>query len=203
MHLGTVRHTLRVEDGQYAMEEVAEGHGLIGALVERVIGGQYIVRSSGSIGPGGFMPQEYFAQRGRPERRERAIFNWDRGSIDLYWRDEQRTLPLPPGTQDVLSSMHQLYFMRPLPAQGLFEIASGRKLAQTPFEVLGTEQIPTGLGERRAVHIRRLDPDGDRVELWLDPVSQLLPLRVYAAYRNADPMDFVIRRMAVVPAEGH
>ena len=197
MRLGSVIHRLRIEGDHYAIEEVGEGRGLIGGLYQRVIGGRFIQRSAGTIGPGGFAPDEFFAQRGRAERRERAAFNWTEGWVALFSRGNERKLALAPGTQDVVSMVHQLFFMQPLPRTGRLVVATGRKVGDYAFEVLGREQVDTGLGTLDALHVQRLDPDGDRVELWLDPARDMLPVRIYSAYRDGLVLDFVLKRSSV------
>jgi len=201
LRLGSVTHVLRIEDGHYAIEEVGEGRGWLGGLYQKVIGGRLVQRSAGTIGPDGFVPDEYFAQRGRVDRRERATFNWSEGTVVLSSGSGERKLVLAPGTQDLVSMLHQLFFMQPLTGQGTLTVATGRKLAAYAFEVVGRERVETGAGPVDAVHVRRLDPDGDLVELWLDAGHDMLPVRIYSAYRDGLVLDFVLRGSATVTAK--
>jgi len=201
LRLGTVTHVLRIEDGHYAIEQVGEGRGLIGGLYERVIGGRLIQRSSGTVGPGGFVPDEFFAQRGRPDRRESAAFHWSDQSVVLLSKGGERTLHLEPGTQDLVSMLHQLFFMQPLPRSGKLVVATGRKVGDYAFEVVGDESVDTPAGTLRALHVRRIDADGDVVELWLDAGGDMLPVRIYTSYRDGLVLDFVLRRVSRVAAD--
>jgi len=79
-------------------------------------------------------------------------------------------------------------------------IATGRKIASYPFEVVGEEPLETAVGVLGTTHVRRIDADGDRVELWLDRAHDMLPVRIYSADHDGLVLDFVLRRVTAVAA---
>ena len=194
MRLGTVTQSLRIEGNQYAIEQIGEGSGLVGALYERAIGGQLVNRSAGTLSAAGFVPGEFFAQRGRRDRRDHADFDWAHGVLTLDTAGGSRALRLVDGTQDLVSMLHQLYFMGPLPARGRMLATNGRTLSEYAFQRVAEEMTETPLGACMTVHLVRTDSGGDRAELWLDEGHALLPARIVFEDRDGLRLQFVLIR---------
>jgi hypothetical protein len=51
------------------------------------------------------------------------------------------------------------------------------------------------------LHLERIDADGDRRELWLDPAHGMLPVRIYSADRDGLVLDFVVRSRSAIAVE--
>jgi len=188
--VGTLTHTWASDGHVYRVESVAEGAG----LVKLFYGGQFIQRSSGRLGASGLIPSEYTLQRGSAARSESARFDWGAGKLSLAWKNERHVVDLPTGAQDALSIIHQAYFM---PPTAPLEVATSRKLAHYLYELVGETLIETPIGILRAVHIRRADDDGMRIDAWLDLDRSLLPARILGQDRRGFAFEQIIREAAI------
>lgn len=191
--VGTLTHTWTTDGHTYRVESVAEGAG----LVKLFYGGKFIQRSSGRLGPTGLIPSEYTLQRGSAARSESARFDWGAGKLALAWKNERHVVDLPAGAQDALSIIHQAYFMPPTAPAAPLEVATSRKLAHYLYELVGETLIETPIGILRAVHIRRADDDGMRIDVWLDLDRSLLPARILGQDRRGFAFEQIIREAAI------
>jgi hypothetical protein len=192
--IGLVTHTFETDGERYAAEAVAEAVGLVSLFY----GGRFVQRSRGSIGPDGLVPEEYTLERGRGDPPERAVFDWPHGKVDLAWRDERRTVALPEGAQDPISALHQIYFMQPMDMSSRVSVATGRKLDEYTYELLGDADLLTPLGMMRTLHVGRVSTDGSVLEVWLDRDRELLPVRIYSRDRKGTILDQVVREVALL-----
>lgn len=197
MRVGRVTHQWNYEGERYFAETIVEATGLFSVLY----GGQYVQRSWGTIGPAGLVPSEYFVQRGRPDRGETALFDWDARRVAFQWRNERRDATLVPGTQDPISMLHQIYYMQPLPEAKTLSVASSRKFGEYLFQFIGEEQIDTPMGPLTALHVRRKDDDADHVDVWVDPQRGYLPVRVHFVDRRGYVFDQRVREMRFEAAQ--
>jgi hypothetical protein len=195
--VGEVRHRWSQDGRRYEVESVAEAVGFLSL----VFNGKFVQRSTGELRADGLHPAQYTLDRGRGDRTEVARFDWPEGKLALAWKDQTRTLPLPAAAQDPLSLMHQLYFVRQVPASGTVAVATSRKLYRSSFELAGAQTLRTPLGEVRTLLFRRQEPDGAATELWADLDRQLLPARVRAIDKKGNVVDQVIREVELEPAE--
>jgi Protein of unknown function (DUF3108) len=191
--VGTLTHTWATDGHDYRVESVAEGAG----LVKLFYGGKFIQRSSGRLGASGLIPSEYTLQRGSSARSESARFDWGAGKLSLAWKNERHVVDLPTGAQDALSIIHQAYFMPPTAPAAPLEVATSRKLAHYIYELVGETLIETPIGILRAVHIRRADDDGMRIDVWLDLDRSLLPARILGQDRRGFAFEQIIREAAI------
>ncbi len=188
--VGQVTHTWTQDGQHYAAESVAEAVGFISFF----FGGRFVQRSVGQLGRTGLVPDEYTLERGgRGDKPEIARFDWGEGKLALAWKGESRLVDLPAGAQDPLSALHQLYFMKPIPAAARFAIASGRKLNQYVYQRVGEETLETPLGMLATLHFRRQEPDGTLMDVWVDRDRDLLPVRIHLVDRKGAVLDQVIR----------
>ncbi len=194
--VGEVRHRWSQDGRKYEVESVAEAVGLLSL----VFNGKFVQRATGELRADGLHPAQYTLDRGRGDRTEVARFDWPQGQLALAWKGESRTLPLPAAAQDPLSLMHQLYFLRPMPASGTIAVATSRKLYRSSFELAGGQTLLTPLGAVRTLLFRRQEPDGAATELWADLDRSLLPVRVRAIDKRGNVVDQVIREAELEPA---
>ena len=190
---GVVTHTWSSNGQSYEAESVTEGVG----LVKVFYGGKFVQRSTGTLGRDGLVPTEYTLQRGSAARSERARFDWDAGKVTFTWKDQRRVVSLPSGTQDALSILHQVYFVRPAGGAGPLDVATSRKVGHYIYALVGEILIETPLGILRTLHVRRVDDDGSRLDAWLDLDRSLLPARIIAAGPLGTPVEQVIREARV------
>lgn len=191
MRVGRVTHQWNNDGERYFAETVVEATGIFAVLY----GGQYVQRSWGTFGPDGLVPSEYFVQRGRPDRGETALFDWEAKKVAFQWRNERRDAKLIAGTQDPISMLHQIYYMQPLPQAKTLNVASSRKFGAYLFQFIGEERIDTPMGELTALHVRRKDDDADHVDVWVDPQRGFLPVRVHFVDRRGYVFDQRVREM--------
>lgn len=192
--IGNVIHTFETDGERYAAEAVGEGVGFVSLFY----GGKFVQRSRGVIGPDGLVPEEYTLDRGRGDPPERAVFDWSHGQVDLSWRNERRTVALPEGAQDPISALHQIYFMQPMAMSSQLRIATGRKLGEYTYALLGEADLITPLGLVRTLHVGRVATDGSVLEVWLDRDRELLPVRIYSRDRKGTILDQVVREVALL-----
>lgn len=194
--VGEVRHRWSQDGRRYEVESVAEAVGFLSLMFN----GKFVQRSTGELRADGLHPAQYTLDRGRGDRTEVARFDWPQGRLALAWKSESRTLPLPAAAQDPLSLMHQLYFLRPVPASGTIAVATSRKLYRSSFQLVGGQTLLTPLGTVRTLLFRRQEPDGAATELWADLDRELLPARVRAIDKKGNVVDQVIREAELEPA---
>jgi hypothetical protein len=194
--VGEVTHRWAQDGRTYTAESVAEAVGFLSL----VFNGKFVQRSTGEIRGDGLHPAQYTLDRGRGDRTEVARFDWPQGELRLAWKDRSLTLPLPRAAQDPLSAMHQLYFLREVPASGTVAIATSRKLYRSSFALAGAETLATPLGAVRTLRFRRQEPNGAATELWADLDRELLPARVRAIDKRGNVIDQVIREAELEPA---
>jgi hypothetical protein len=187
--VGQVTHTWAQDGREYWVETIAEAVGFVSLFLN----GRLVQRSSGLFTADGLVPTEYRAELGTRDRTEVARFDWAGGKIALASKGENRLVDLPAGAQDPLSMLHQLYFMKPIPEAAQLDIATGRKLYRYVYRIVGETQIETPLGLVRALQLRRQDPDGSRMDVWLDLDRSLLPARIHSVDRRGMVLEQVIR----------
>ncbi len=195
--IGELTHTWSQDGQRYHAEAVAEASGLVSLFFD----GKFVQRSTGQLGAGGLVPEQYTLDRGRGGRIETARFDWTDRKLSLEWKSESRTVELPPGAQDPLSLVHQLYFAQPVPAAASLNVATSRKLARYVYTLAGEETVETPLGRLRTLRFRREEDGGTAMDVWLDLDRNLLPARIYAVDRKGNVLDQVIREARFELAE--
>jgi negative regulator of sigma E activity len=153
------------------------------------------------IAPGGLLPSEYRAEATSRDRAQIAQFDWAGRKVTLADKGARRLVPLPDGAQDPLSMVHQLWFMRPMPAAARLDIATGRKLYEQVYRVVGETAFETPVGLVRAVQLSRRDADGERMDVWLDLDRNLLPARIHFVDRKGMVLEQVIREARIELAD--
>jgi hypothetical protein len=187
--VGEVTHTWAQDGRAYQVETVAEAVGFASLFV----GGRLVQRASGLFTAGGLVPTAYQAELGTPDRVEEARFDWVEHKLALASKGERRLVDLPAGAQDPLSMLHQLYFMKPIPTPARLDIATGRKLYEQTYRVIGETQIQTPLGLLRTLQLSRRDSDGETMDVWLDLDRDLLPAKIHFVNRRGMVLEQVIR----------
>ena len=124
-----------------------------------------------------------------------ASFDWSRRVITYAGRQDI----LGDGTQDLLSMYYQLVLLAPRSGAIEMPIATGRKMGNYRFEVLGEEILSFPTGERRAVRIKTRSGN-DHIEMWL-PVgegeqSRGMPLKIRITDRKGEIYDQIADDLA-------
>ena len=183
--VGRARHEWQLEGNTYAFRSTVETIG-IAALFKSIKATQ---ESRGEITASGFRPTEFTQERGKGT--EKARFDWKRSTVKNG--DEEDALVA--GTQDVLSVYYQLAWNAP--TRGILEIpiATGRKLDQYRFEVIGTEALSTEDGPQQTTHVR-VKAGSDIMDMWLAPKISPLPLRITILNKKGELYDQRAKRAA-------
>ena len=112
--------------------------------------------------------------------------------ISMSWGILFRREVIVNGTQDMLSMYYQLVLLAPTQGALDMPIATGRKLENYRFEVLGEETLALPAGQRRALRVRTRS-GGDTIELWLHAgegaASRGLPLKIRFIDRKGEIFD--------------
>ena len=108
--IGDAVYRFEHADNQYQIATVGKARGLA-ALVLR---GQGKVQSRGLITAAGIAAAEFDVERGGPDRRESALFDWESGIVTMH---DNKTAALDLPTFDPMTIMWQFYFTPPTPTR--------------------------------------------------------------------------------------
>jgi hypothetical protein len=164
------------------------------------------LRSSGSLQPFGIAPERYVERIEIANRELKAEFDWTARMVSFTGRGAGAPAGFADGVQDPLS----LQFHLPLLAQAYpwrftpgaevtFQIAR-RNVESYVFRVEGYENVRVNNTDVRALKIDRpRGPDASRrVEMWMAPDYQWLPVRLRFTDTNDEVWDSVL---AALPGE--
>lgn len=160
-------------DGKYELEYWARARGLARIAYR----GTYKMESRGSISSDGLRPSEFVLERGGPDKREVAHFDWESKTLRLA---DDKTLPLEPLTFDLLSFLLQFYFVPPESNVLQFHVVRPTKVYDFVFERVGEDTIDTAMGSIPAQHWkRRAGEDELAADLWLSPDFHYIPVKIH------------------------
>jgi len=159
----------------------------------------FVWESTGKVGDQGLQPERY--QETRNKRVKVAEFDAVAGKLRLPSGNEE---PLEPGTQDRMSVLLQLSAIGRADAAAFavgkvlpFKVAGSSHSDNWRFRVAGKETLSTGMGNVEAVHLvrERDHDDGQKIEVWLAPAHDWLPVRVLSNEADGDFLDQVISKI--------
>lgn len=141
--------------------------------------------SSGHGGDAGIVPLEAHEQRAGSE----AITRFDEASGNIVFSTSQRSYPINMGSQDQASVLMQLAGMglaEPEQFSGRIDIfvAGADDAGIARYQVIGKEEVDSGVGTVQAWHLAQLVAPGKRrLEIWLAPERGWYPVQL----RVTDP----------------
>ncbi len=190
LNVGEMTHTWQLEGTQYTLTSLARATGLFSLFVR----GTLIQVSRGELTADGLKPSEFWIQRGQSgDRTESASFDWGNRLLRYGRADDPHTIPLAPGTQDVLSVLYQLALTAP--HSGVLDLAvtNGRKFDHYLYQALGEEMLETPLGTLKTEHLSKVRGAGeDGLDVWLAPDYEYLPVRLRIVDKNGDAAEQVV-----------
>lgn len=182
--IGQSVHNWEHDGFRYTLKSLTETTGLAAIFKPA----QVLQISQGEITAEGLKPSSF-----RHERTggiDAATFDWQRRMVAYGGREES----IAAGTQDMLSMYYQLVLLAPKGGTLDMPIATGRKLENYRFEVLGEEALALPSGERRALHLKTRSGN-DTIELWLaigeKAAARGLPLKIRFIDRKGEIFDQV------------
>jgi len=180
--IGESVHSWEHDGFTYRLKSLTETTGLASVFRPARI----IQSSTGEITLAGLRPREF--RHERTVGLDSASFDWERRVITYAGREAG----LVEGTQDLLSMYYQLVLLAPRSGAIELPIATGRKLANYRFEVLGEELLVLPAGQQQTVHIWTRSGK-DRIDMWL-PIgageqARGLPLKIRIIDRKGDIYD--------------
>lgn len=181
----------RKNESQYQLSWLTEAHGLAALVVSDLL-----QTSAGTITQTGLQPNHYLYQYGNNnEKRYTATFDWAQKKVSLNTPKGSKTQDIAEGTQDLLSFMYQFMYVAPLQRMQI-NIATGKKLAMYDYSFEGEEEIATGLGNIKAVHIVHTGNESDeKTELWLAVDYQYIPVKIRKTEKNGRLYELVMRKI--------
>jgi len=170
--VGTGGFRLRHDGNRYEISVLGKAKG----LARLILGGEFTGVSRGAITPGGLQPSEYTEERGRSDKRESALLDWEAGVIRL--RDD-KVLPIEPPLFDRLSVIMQFYYRPPEATELSMRVAGTRSVDTYTFKRLAGERLELPFATVDA-HLWRanFDTGEPRIDIWMSPDYHYLPLRV-------------------------
>ena len=178
-------------ENQYQLSWLTEAQGLAALVISDLL-----QTSEGAITQTGLQPNHYFYQYGNNnEKRYTATFDWAQKKVSLNTPKGSKTQDIADGTQDLLSFMYQFMYVAPLQRMQI-NIATGKKLAMYDYSFEGEEEIATGLGNIKAVHIVHTGNGSDeKTELWLAVDYQYIPVKIRKTEKNGRLYELVMRKI--------
>lgn len=176
-YVGTAVQSWEAGADTYLLTSEAETGGIVELFWSQRL--RYVSR--GKITPRGLQPESFLASRMRRGRTEaaQARFDWSAGSLDYGYAREQKSAPLPAGTQDLMSFVFQYVLVPPAPGRYWLPITTGTRFEVYEIVVSAEERIETPLGTLRALPVRQLPRPGEEsVEVWLAADYHHLPVRI-------------------------
>ena len=170
--IGEAVYRFEHADNQYRIATVGRARGLA-ALILR---GQGKVQSRGLITASGLQPLEFDVERGGPDRRESAVFDWEAGIVTMH---DNKTAVLDLPTFDPMTIMWQFYFTPPTEDVVSFSLATPRRMTRYTVTREQTERIEWAQGAVDAERWHRRSDDGKTdAYVWLAPMLHYIPVKM-------------------------
>ncbi|MGH6610842.1 MAG: DUF3108 domain-containing protein [Burkholderiaceae bacterium] len=165
------------------------------------------LRSSGTLKPFGIAPENYIEKIEIANRELRADFDWSNKAVSFVGRGAAQPMFFADGTQDPLSLqfhiplLAQAYPWRFSPGSEVTFAVARRNIENYSFVIEGFEPIKIDGTDVMTLKIdRRRGPDASRrVEIWMAPEFQWLPVRLRFTDSNDEVWDSVLAQLPNEP----
>lgn len=165
------------------------------------------LRSTGTLKPFGIAPDSYIEKIEIANRELRADFDWTLRAVSFVGRGAGQPAFFGDGTQDPLSLqfhiplLAQAYPWRFSPGSEVTFAVARRNIENYSFVIEGFEPIKIDGTEVMTLKIdRRRGPDANRrVEMWMAPEFQWLPVRLRFTDTNDEVWDSVLAQLPNEP----
>jgi uncharacterized protein DUF3108 len=193
--------SLRVGEGHDVLQHDGKTYDLVSesktsgfaALIYRLSVSRH---STGRVTAHGLRP-ESFAELRNGKLKRGARFDWDKATAVLTDGQNQQTVTLPQNTWDQASFAYNFAFAGL--EKPVFEVnlTDGRRIQQYEYSVVGKEMLDTELGRLETIHVKKVQPPGDKrgFEAWISLAHQNLPVRIRIVEKDGTAFDSVVARI--------
>jgi hypothetical protein len=193
--IGEAVYRFEHADNQYRIATVGKARGLA-ALILR---GQGKVQSRGLITASGLQPLEFDVERGGPDRRESAVFDWEAGIVTMH---DNTTAALDLPTYDPMTIMWQFYFTPPTGDVVSFSLATPRRMTRYTVTREETERIEWAQGAVDAERWHRRSDDGKTdAYVWLAPTLHYVPVKMRVVNTDRGTVEVLLSSIRVDEAK--
>lgn len=191
--VGELRWSWRKEGDRYRIETVGTASGVAAMF----FGGEYRQTSEGTLGPNGLTPERYTFERGSADKVDVIRFDWSQGKAQVNdAKGKSREFDLPPGTQDLMSFLHQLPL---LPADAIsIPLVTIKRQRDYSFSAPQTVRVKVAAGELEAYYYQRIGAETE-AEVWLQHQPPYLPIRIRIYDRLGNKFEQVLTQMDYEP----
>lgn len=173
---GTATHRWSIDDqGHYTLSSESMTTGIFALLNPLTINDE----TTGQLTGRGLSPSR-FVTRSNAGAPAEVRFDWQNRRITFDNNLDNRAESIDGDVYDKLSFIYQLYLMQPKEKTFSVSITLGYRLELYLIEIIGAEEIETGVGTLNTVHLKRVNAgQGDNhVEVWLAPTMDFLPVKM-------------------------
>jgi hypothetical protein len=193
--IGEAVYRFEHTDNQYRIVTIGKARGLA-ALILR---GQGKLQSRGLITATGLQSLEFDVERGGPDRRESAVFDWEAGIVTMH-ENKTATLDLP--TFDPMTIMWQFYFTPPTDDVVSFSVATPRRMTRYTVTREQTEKIEWVGGTVDAERWHRRSDDGKTdAYVWLAPALRYVPVKMRVVNTDRGTVEVLLSSIRVDEAK--
>jgi hypothetical protein len=186
--MAEVVERLQHANGSYELTETWKGHGIYRLL------GRATRVSKGELAATGPRPLEFIDERSGRDT-QRVWFDWRAKTITRRYKGDERTEPVPAGTQDRLSFLLALSYLSQKGGPVSLYIADARGMSHHTYQLNGRERLKTPAGEFDAVKLIRRKDDGDVSQMWLAADLGYLPVRIVIVEEDGTRYEHVATRI--------
>ncbi len=177
LNVGKVVQTWQIQNNRYSLTSVAQATGIFSLIKS----GKFVQTSQGKLTDNGLEPDAFWIQRGQSaDSTESAQLNHRNKTLTLSSAQNTTTLPLPDGTQDLLSFTYQIALNPPKTGQKIkLFITNGRKLDSYEYQVIGEELLELPQGKTKTLHLSKVhNPNEDGTDIWFGIEQYYLPVKI-------------------------
>jgi Protein of unknown function (DUF3108) len=153
-------------------------------------------RSSGHVTANGLRPDDFSEWRNGKLKRS-VHFDWDKGTALLGDDQSQQSVPLPPDTWDQSSFAYNFAFAGLEKAPLAVNLTDGRRIQHYDYTIVGKETLNTPLGKLETIHVRKVQPPGDKrgFDAWIALAHHNLPVRIRVVEKDGTAFDSTVAKL--------
>ena len=142
---------------------------------------------------------EFDVERGGPDRRESAVFDWEAGIVTMH---DNKTAALDVPTFDPMTIMWQFYFTPPTEDVMTFSLATPRRMTRYTVTREETEKIEWEQGTVDAERWHRRSDDGKTdAYVWLAPALRYVPVKMRVVNTDRGTIEVLLTSIRVDEAK--